>query len=259
MSERAAQERYEKLRGSLGKAGTNALFPREFEYYLISLELINSRGFTEDFFTFPVTPNSISQQDTYLTDIQKTSAGVVVNKTDTFVPKDISIAGNFGRQFKTMVNRNLVSFTGILFTAVQGGVVESAKNIISNNGGAEITSAIYSREVKTGFGCLKVLESILRRAQLKDTFGKPYVLALYNPALGNDYLVEPVNFKQSQSQEENVIWNYNLELKAVAPIEQIADLNPLSLIKELSADSVLRRANRVVSKIGRVLEGGLFQ
>jgi len=252
-SERLAQERFNSLKGAIGKQGVNALFPREFEFYLLSIELINSKGFTEDFFTFPVTPNSISQQDIFLTDVQKSASGVVVVKTDTFVPKDISISGNFGRQFKTMINRNLVSFAGILFTTVEAGLKETVTNFTSNSSNAEIVSAVYSREVKTGFGCLKVLESILRRSQTKDPFGKPYLLALYNPALGNNYLVEPMVFKQNQSQEENAIWNYNLELKAVAPLEQISDLNPLSSIKDLSPDSILRRVNRVVSRLGRIL------
>jgi hypothetical protein len=257
MSVANANRRYEDLRETLGKAGTNALFPREFEYYLISLELVNSRGFTEDFFTFPVTPNSIKEMTPYLTNIRKTNTGVTVTKTDSFVPRDISISGNFGRQFKTIVNRNLVSFTGIALTAVTGGLQGLVSNFKSQSG-AEIVSSVFNREIKTGFGCLKVLETILRRSQERDPYGLPYRLLFYNPALGNNYIVEPINFSQNQQMENNAIWNYNLDLKAVAPLEQIADLNEFNLIRSLSKDNILRNggklANRLVSRIGRLNE-----
>lgn len=255
MSVANANRRYEDLRNAIGKSGANALFPREFEYYLISFELVNSRGFTEDFFTFPVTPSSIKEGLVYLTNIRKTNTGVTVTKTDSFVPRDISISGNFGRQFKAMVNRNLVSFTGIALTALNGGADGLVSNFKSQSG-AEIISSIFNREIKTGYGCLKVMETILRKSQERDPYGLPYRLLFYNPALGNNYIVEPVNFSQSQQMENNAIWDYNLDMKAVAPLEQIADLNEFNLIKSLSKDNILRNggqlANRLASRIGRL-------
>ena len=246
MSVSQVQERVTKLRDTLGKKALSALFPREFEFYMISLELINSKGFTEDYFTFPVTPSSIKENATFMTNIQKTSSGITVLKTDTFVPKNITISGNFGRQFKTMINRNIVSFVGIASTIASSGSSGLAQNFISQKAG-EIVSSVFNREVKTGYGCLKVLESMINKSQLKDPFGFPYRLILYNQALGNNYIVEVLDFSQSQDESTNVIWNYSMSLTAVAPIEFITDLNPISLRNQLSKESILKSINRGVS------------
>lgn len=250
MSVKQSQNTANELRQVLGKKALNALFPREFEFYMLSLELINSKGFTEDFFTFPVTPNSIKEQYQTLTNIQKTASGITVNKTDTFAPRNIIVSGNFGRQFKTIINRNLVSFTGIAFTAESGGVDGLKQNFTSQRPG-EIVSAVFNRETKTGYGCLKVLESIINKSQNRDPFGFPYRLLLYNAALGNNYVVEVINFEQNQDQQSNAIWNYNIVFTAVAPVEFISEISPLSIRDGLSRENVLRSINRTTSFLSR--------
>src|SRR6478735_5107708 len=93
------QARYSDLLFTVGKQVINSLFPNDFEYYLIAFELVDSKLRTVDYLTFPILPDSITESKLELTNIKKSAGGITSITTPTFVPRDISIRGNFGRNF----------------------------------------------------------------------------------------------------------------------------------------------------------------
>ncbi len=185
------------------------LYPDEFEYYLCRLELRDSQDQTKSFFYFPVMPSSISESNNPIKNIKKTSSGVTVLKNDTFVPKDISLSGNFGRKFKTITSEGL-------HTAIVGEI-----NLNTNG--------YFSETIKTGFGALKLLEKIIDRSELMDEYNKPHILIFTNLAWQTTYVVENMNIQFSQSQEQNIIWNYSLQFKAVMPFNHLDILNSVAM------------------------------
>ena len=56
-----------------------------------------------------------------------------------------------------------------------------------------------------------------------DDNGKPLRLYFYNMALGESYLVAipPSGVQYSQDVSKNMIWNYNLTMMALAPLEAV--------------------------------------
>jgi len=193
---------------NMGREYVNSLYPNEIEYYAAAFELINGDGFTEDFFSFPVMFKSYRENRPTNTNIEKTMSGVVITANPTFVPFDIHMTGNFGRKFKkinTDIPANQPTNSSSTNTTQQAVVVP-----------------VFSTEYKTGYGCYKIMERILLKAQNQDSNFKPYQLFFYNLALNSNYLVEPISFEPNQNRESsNMIWEYNVHLKAVAPASSV--------------------------------------
>lgn len=193
--------KYLKLIETLGKGGLNTLFPKDFEVYICSLELTkikNEKEVTTDFFVFPVMPNQITERLDLITNIKKSNSAITVLINSTFVPTLITLNGNFGREFKFVVGKSEV-VTGPIHFNIKG----------------------FSTAIKTGYGCMKILENIINKSKSLDENNNPYSLYFYNPALGNSYMVEPTSFEQRQDMGSNMIWNYNLILKSIAPISEL--------------------------------------
>lgn len=211
-----------------GKEAINALYPDEIEYYACALELVDSVGTTLDFFSFPIMPQSMQETKPTITNIKKTHTGVVITTHSTFVPFDISINGHFGRMF-----RKLSDFGGTVGQSkpkVNDKFTEGESNT-KNLNSVEI-KAMFSTEYKTGYGCTKILEAIFNKAKMADVNSNPVKLIFYNLSLNSNYMVEPVTLGLSQNRDLNMIWQYNLTLKAVAPVDAVFDGNKSS-IKEL--------------------------
>ena len=64
-------ERQRSLLTSIGRAGLNALFPNDFEFYMVALELVDSESRTIEYFSFPILPSNIREQSTPITNIKK--------------------------------------------------------------------------------------------------------------------------------------------------------------------------------------------
>ena len=193
--------KYYKLILELGKEGINTLFPRDFELYICSLELTKIEGDKEkttDFFVFPVMPNQITERINTAINVKKANSSITSLINTTFIPTDITIAGNFGRDFKFIVGKSEIFNNPLHYK------------------GKRLPIAI-----KTGFGCIKILEDFITKAKMLDKNNNPYCLYFYNPALGNSYLVEPISFEQRQDLSSNMIWNYNLTMKSIAPISEL--------------------------------------
>ena len=63
---------------------------------------------------------------------------------------------------------------------------------------------------------------------------------------------EVINKTFSQSKESNVIWNYNVALKAVAPINNVVR-DKKSLVNILSSNALQKSINTLAANIGSIL------
>lgn len=227
MSVESEFNRFLALQTSLGKKALNALFPNDFEVYIFALELVNGNQQTEDYFIFPVNPSSFDEGKTPNQNIKKTAGGITILNDQTFNPSTISLTGNFGRQLKFLIGSEAISFASI---TVRPTIGENAPT--------------FNSKIKTGYGCCKLVEKIINKSNTIDQkTGLPYALYFHNLAFGNSYLIKALNFKFYQSQENNILWNYNFQFKSLARVEDITNRTQRSMTIALSATSAIQ--NRV--------------
>ena len=193
----------------------STLFPKDFEAYMIALELCDGEGKTIDYMTFPIMPDEISSDENMPVTIKSTFGGVVSVSSNIFTPKQISLNGSFGRNIKVVSrNKNAVS---LLKDTISVGIKKQFERTYG------VDSVIYkepelSPTFKTGYGCCKLLQSIINRSYDTDSKGRTNKLYFYNMALGESYVVKAVNFRMNQNMSTNAIWNYSLQLQAVCPV-----------------------------------------
>lgn len=225
---------YTSLLGGIGRSILNAKFPNEFELYMCALELIDQDGLTLRYFIFPVMPSSIEETQPQITNIKKTLAGVTVLSNPTFVPGDISLSGSFGRKFRALLGNTYLDLT-------------SSFKVNANK-------AVFDARLKTGYGCCKVLEEIISESKVVDEKGIRRLI-FYNPALGNSYLVKPMSLKFSMSQESNMIWNYSLPLKTIAPLESFKSASEMKQSREqlTTTGYIQKQIERVTSDLTSIL------
>ena len=210
-----------QLISTVGSAALSTLFPNDFEYYAVSLELCDADGFMIDSFLFPVMPKGISKTETTRTNIKKTYNGTTVLQSKTFVPCDISIKGNFGRAFKIMIDAGTTSFFRGLKYSRSAGIWTTRDLDASRLGEPTSSATTFNPIIKTGFGCLQILRSIINKASGTDDKGRPFKLFLYMPALSEAYLVAPTPAPLTLTMDDgatNMIWQYQLNLVAIAPV-----------------------------------------
>ena len=174
----------------------NALYPREFEFYMVTLELVKYDDTPIEYFTFPINPESINKSQPYLKQVDRTYGAVVVNKSGKFVPQDIVLKGSFGRNFKFVTRNQTLDLSAIQWLP----------------DGTE-----FSSNYKSGYGCFKLVQKICDESDLLDD-GYSRKLFFHNLALGESYLVEVINFGGSQSVATNMIWDYDLRLKVLTNV-----------------------------------------
>lgn len=237
--------KYESLLTSVGQAGLNSLFPNDFSYYLIALELVNSQNSTVDYFAFPVAPNNISQSEPKLVNIKKTAGGIVSLNTNNFVPKTITLRGNFGRKFRVLLkNKLVIDFSAFKFSG-------TLKKEQIQNAFSSLKQAAFDPSIKSGYGATKYLQAIIDKTSALDDSGNPFKLYFYNPIFGDNFLVEPLNFEISEGMESNRIPNYSLELRAIAPLESVVNFDKNSMVKVLVSDNLQKGVNIIVNNIRR--------
>jgi len=248
------KKQFLNLLSSIGKGALHSLYPNDFEYYACSLELVDSSGRTIDFFTFPVMPSQINQSEGKILSIRKTAGGITTLNTTTFEPIDINLSGNFGRRLRILIGGQIEDIAGVSFSTTDGKYTrESIKA-----GAGRIKKSNFNARIKTGFGCMKILQAIYRKANAVDDRGNPFRLIFYNPALGENFLVKPMNLKLTQDKQENMIWNYNLQMKAIANIDGITNgSDERSISKTLQAALLGQAANQVASSIKKTVLNGI--
>lgn len=114
-----------------------------------------------------------------------------------------------------------------------------------------IAEAGVDGRIKTGYGVTKVLEAIIEKSKGVDSNGQSYRLYLYNPALGHNWLVKHTGvlglFQDKESS--NGIWNYALELMAIAPTDR--GLSFEDVTKTLVATTAFNQLKSTGSNLAR--------
>lgn len=229
----------------IGQSALNARYPKEFELYVCALELVDEQGKTLRYFIFPVMPSNLEENQPKLTNIKKTAAGVTILSTTTFVPVDVNISGNFGRKFKVLLGTDYVEFLQSFSTQNGSVTADSLANGIVE---------LFDSRVKTGYGCLKILEDIVNEADVVDENGARRLI-FYNLAFGNSYVVKPMSFKIMMAQETNMIHGYSLALKGIAPLDALKSAQDLQdEAKQLNTTAfVQQKTDQIVNILTSVL------
>lgn len=230
----------------LGKIALQALYPSDFNAALVALELVDSNGVTVDYFSWPVLPSEIREVHNEITNVRKTIGGVYVLKNTTFVPRQISLRGTFGRRFKILINEKQLELAGFRFSIGNGKMKITPPNLLDNK------VAQFSSFAKNGYGCIKVIEAMKEKSKQLDENGKPHSLYFYNPVLGNNYMVEVMNFSHMQDENQyNMLPAYSLQLVAVAPLDSVLSrlTNIKSALKNLLFANIQKKANAILGNI----------
>lgn len=238
--------KYKELIADLGTSLISAIAPHDFEYYMISLELVDSEDRTIDYFTFPVLPQSIQKTEPKRTNIRQSASGITVLTDTGFTPQHITIKGNFGKSFKLLINAKSTNEACTAYS-ISGGrydLIQSQSKTLGTN----ISALGFDAAVKTGFGALNILRAIISKSNGIDKTGRPFKLIFYNMALGESYLVVvPQNgLVVEQNMTNNGIWSYNLTLTIVSPLMNARGNVEKSNLTNLLSSSVQKAANTVV-------------
>lgn len=213
----------------MGRGALHALAPNDFEYYACTFELINSKNVIEDIFHFPVMPSGISVARQSTLTIKATGQSYLSQFNDCFVGKKISINGTFGRKFRLMVTKEVGQEAGVNTKIFQN----------------------FDLKVKTGYGALKLLEKIIEDSQMLDEDEQPKFLLFYNHTYNQNNIVEVTNFVVTQSLENNMMWNYTLDMTMLGDISTVVGgFDYKKNLKSLLAMSVLNKGiNKVFNNI----------
>lgn len=236
-----------------GRSILHTLFPNDFELYMMALELTTFEGDTIDFFTFPVMPSQISKSEIHRTNVKKGLRGITIINSDSSTPSEISIRGNFGRSFKFLFNQggsNPGVIKAIRYANASG--VGSVEDVNSNI--IDIRPS-FSPDLKTGFGCIKILQSIISKSQGHEN-GKSFRLHLYNLSLNESYLVTTTKnpLVINQDENSNMLWNYTLNLVILGDLSKIDFGSSVkSSFQLISSDVIQRTVNNTVSELTKYL------
>lgn len=207
--------------GLVLKAGANLLFPRDFEYYMCGLELTTYDGDIIDYFIFPIMPNSIRKEESNRISVSRTFGGVTILGSDSPTTDKIVLSGNFGRSFRLIARGSNNPLSG----GFKGLAYSIEKGIYNKNGNKTMKkSPLLYPSIKSGFGCTKILQSIISKAGGCDKNGNPFRLYFHNPSLSESYYVVPSKEALQLNQDvgsNNMMWNYNLNLEIIAPLDSL--------------------------------------
>lgn len=226
---------------TVGKSALHALAPDNFEYYMCSLELIDSQGNTKGFMTFTVMPNNIMETKSQIASITKTNKGIVSVFNSTFVPRDISIQGTFGRKFRLLLGMK---------------EVKNVSQIPFFGGNLGFNFSDGDSLIKTGYGLTKMLKNMVDSSYKLDDKGNPCILIFNNYALNTSYIVEVLQSSFSQSVENNILWYYSLEMKAVAPADAVkrqdGNSDVSKLITSVNSGSIAKGITGILNDVKRM-------
>lgn len=235
----AVLDQYKGLVNNIGKAGANSIFPKEIEYYFMAFELIDSLDRVVDYFALPVLPSSFKRSEASLMNIKNTNRGISVTDTSKFVSINFNISGNFGKRLKLLLGTQNVNFNVISFSSSQG--VFSKDQI-----GQQVNRfSVFNTSVKTGYGCTKLIQSIFDKSRALDESGNPYKLIFYNPTFGESHIVKLKDFSFSQNEQNNMIWQYDINFTAIAPLKSVT----LKSVVRLGLQNLNEGINQIVNDL----------
>ena len=229
---------------SIGGQALASLYPNDFEWYMVALELADSDDNTIDYLTFPIMPDSISKTEPTRTNIKKS------------MPQEINIKGSFGRQFKILINPKPDVSINSSSKSVSAGKYHLFDITKKSGSISGLAFSNFNLNVKTGYGVMKILQAMASKSVGLDDKGKPLRLYFYNMALGESYLVAipPSGVQFSQDLSKNMIWNYNLTLIALAPLEAVSNKNNKSLLDKLLPSMIQTGVSEVASVVTDALQ-----
>lgn len=244
-----ARARYSELINTVGRAAISALYPHDIEVYLMALELTDGNGDTIDYLAFPILPDSISKSEPTRTTIKKTSGGITVLTSNSFVPQDIQIKGNFGRHFKILLSPKPPRSSNAVAFSTNRGVFDLTE-VNSGNSTLRFSVPFFNIGVKTGYGAIRILKAIINKSNGVDADGRPFRLYFYNLALGESYLVTvpPSGITVNQSLEKNMIWGYTLNLTALAPLNALRNQSGASSLARVLTTSLIQQGINTASR-----------
>lgn len=253
MSLDSVNRRYVNLVQSMGQAALAGLSPHDFEYYMIALELTDGSGRTIDYFSFPVLPSSIQKTEPKRTNIKQSSTGITVLSSTAFVPQEITIKGNFGKFFKLILSTKTPIGSAVAYSTSRGVYdlyQAKSKSLI-------VDFPNFDVGVKSGYGAMNLLRAIIAKSNGVDDQGLPFRLYFYNMALGESYLVTVPSgglTLNTDNENSNMIWNYNLTLTALAPLSLVLDQESSkgSLKRSLKTSVIQKGVNLMLNQLSNL-------
>ena len=237
--------KYNHLVDQLGKKTVSAAYPNDIEIYLCAFELVDSNRDTEAYFVFPIQPSMIQKTEPTRTTIKKSMSGTTVLKNSSFIPQEISIKGNFGRKFKILNGLDGYGY---------GNAVDDKLGAFKS---VEFDTPTFSTSIKSGYGCIKLLQKIFQSSQKVDKYGKSKRLIFYNMGFGESYLVTipPSGYSFSQTEDQNMIWSYQANMTVVAPLFFMNEQAFKNASKNLiSSGSFVERLLANIKKIENIIK-----
>lgn len=176
--------------------------------------------------------------------------------TPSYSPQEINIKGSFGRQFKILINPKLNVSINSSSKSVGAGKCNLFDITKKSGSISGLAFSNFNLNVKTGYGVMKILQAMASKSVGLDDKGKPLRLYFYNMALGESYLVAipPSGVQFSQDLSKNMIWNYNLTLIALAPLEAVSNKNDKSLLDKLLPSMIQTGVSEVASVVTDALQ-----
>jgi hypothetical protein len=116
----------------------------------------------------------------------------------------------------------------------------------------DLKPSTFSNNVKTGYGCMKILQAICD-SSLEIDNGKPRRLYFHNPAFGESHLVKVISFNPNQNMQSNMIWNYTLQMKSITPAQNVRGNEVGSLKNDLVISGIQNGINKVANTVTRML------
>ena len=253
MALKSINKKFTDLAGSIGRGALSVLFPKDFEAYIMGLELTDSNDNTIDYFAFPILPESITKTEPKRSNIKKTSTGITVLSSNSFVPEEITMKGNFGKTFRFYLSPASPSVQGVAFSTISGKYdLLSTKSRIAFG-----VAPKFSVGVKTGFGAHSILRAIISKSNGTDYSGRPFKLYFYNMALGESYLVTvpPSGFTSTQTMNKNMIWEYTLNLTVIAPLSALTgSIKKFSMLKLLMFSAIQNGVTTASASVSSILK-----
>ena len=250
-----ARTRYGQLINTAGRAALNALYPFDIEVYIMALELTNGIGDTIDYLAFPIMPDQITKTEPTRTSIKKTSGGITVLTSNSFVPQEIQIKGTFGRSFKVLLSPKEPASSGVAFSTSAG--VYDLTQANTRTSSVVFRPPFFNVGVKTGYGAIRILKSIINKANGVDESGQPFRLYFYNLALGESHLVAvpPAGLTVQQTLDKNMVWSYTVNLTTLAPLEALANQSGPSSLSTVLGTAVIQQG---INTVGNTLVNNLL-
>lgn len=244
-SSNVANQALNSLLKESGRIIANSQYPDEIEYYLCAIELVDpNTQLTTDYFVFPIHPDNIRISDQKIQNVTKTSNGLVSLENSTFTPKQISISGNFGRKFRILAGDGSTLPNSVSNDEVQKGIADVRGTKTSG-----IKLPDFNLNYKSGYGMTKILEKLFQKSSRVNN-NNPLQMFLYCYAFNCNFLVQPLNVQFSQNKSMNMIWEYNLNVTALAPADSIKSTDKYkTTLSRMASEAFISKGVQVVKDL----------